>query len=93
MTSVATFPRQRPREIIDEWEDDGEEDTPEEETTILIDELQAFKDDGVKEGEDDTTTAGHLMLMRQREKLTYMRLIEHEMPKLVGELDYINDLA
>lgn len=37
------------------------------------------------ETEDDTTVAGHLMLRQQRQLLYHMRLIEHEMPKLVGE--------
>lgn len=35
--------------------------------------------------DDDTTSAGHLMLREQRRVLYYLRLIEHEMPKLVGE--------
>ncbi|KAG6851196.1 hypothetical protein H0H93_015206 [Arthromyces matolae] len=34
--------------------------------------------------DDDTTTAGHLMLREQRRVLHYLRLIEHEMPKLVA---------
>ncbi|KAG5342172.1 hypothetical protein E4T56_gene14103 [Termitomyces sp. T112] len=34
--------------------------------------------------EDDTSTAGHLMLREQRRVLYYLRLIEHEMPKLVA---------
>lgn len=34
---------------------------------------------------EDTTWAGHQVLAQQREELYYMRLIEHEMPKLVGE--------
>lgn len=33
---------------------------------------------------DDTVSAGHMMLQQQRETLHYLRLIEHEMPKLVG---------
>lgn len=36
------------------------------------------------ETEDDTTVAGHLMLRQQRQLLYHMRLIEHEMPKLVA---------
>lgn len=35
--------------------------------------------------DDDTSSAGHLMLREQRRVLYYLRLIEHEMPKLVGE--------
>ncbi|KAK0198202.1 mitochondrial ribosomal subunit protein-domain-containing protein [Armillaria mellea] len=31
---------------------------------------------------DDTVSAGHMMLQQQRETLHYLRLIEHEMPKL-----------
>ncbi|KAJ7293490.1 mitochondrial ribosomal subunit protein-domain-containing protein [Mycena rebaudengoi] len=34
--------------------------------------------------DDDTTSAGHLMLQGQRQVLYYLRLIEHEMPKLVA---------
>lgn len=34
--------------------------------------------------EDDTTSIGHNMLRQQRQNLFYLRLIEHEMPKLVG---------
>lgn len=38
------------------------------------------------ETEDDTTVAGHIMLRQHRQRLHHMRLIEHEMPNLVGEL-------
>ncbi|THH18926.1 hypothetical protein EW146_g2141 [Bondarzewia mesenterica] len=34
--------------------------------------------------EDDTTAAGHIWLDQQRQTLHYLRLIEHEMPKLVA---------
>ncbi|KAF9787238.1 mitochondrial ribosomal subunit protein-domain-containing protein [Thelephora terrestris] len=34
--------------------------------------------------EDDTTVAGHLMLRQHRQLLYHMRLIEHEIPKLVA---------
>jgi hypothetical protein len=34
---------------------------------------------------DDTSTLGHLVLREQRQRLYYARLIEHEMPKLVGK--------
>ncbi|KAJ7071117.1 mitochondrial ribosomal subunit protein-domain-containing protein [Mycena amicta] len=34
--------------------------------------------------DDDTVAAGHLMLQHQRQLLYYLRLIEHEMPKLVA---------
>ncbi|KAJ3491028.1 hypothetical protein NLI96_g967 [Meripilus lineatus] len=33
---------------------------------------------------DDTTAAGHLMLQQQRRMLYYLRLIEHELPRLVA---------
>jgi small subunit ribosomal protein S35 len=36
--------------------------------------------------DDDTTVGGHLMLRQQRQLLYHLRLIEHEMPKLVGTL-------
>ncbi len=35
---------------------------------------------------DDTSAAGHMVLQQQRRMLYYLRLIEHEMPRLVGEL-------
>ncbi|KAL0071922.1 37S ribosomal protein S24, mitochondrial [Marasmius tenuissimus] len=34
--------------------------------------------------DDDTAAAGHMMLREQRQTLYYLRLIEHEMPKLVA---------
>jgi len=34
--------------------------------------------------DDDTTVAGHIMLRQRRQVLYRMRLIEHEMPKLVA---------
>ncbi|KAG6898070.1 hypothetical protein C0992_006548 [Termitomyces sp. T32_za158] len=34
--------------------------------------------------DDDTSSAGHLMLREQRRVLYYLRLIEHELPKLVA---------
>ncbi|KAE9408188.1 hypothetical protein BT96DRAFT_954130 [Gymnopus androsaceus JB14] len=34
--------------------------------------------------DDDTTSGGHLMLRQQRQTLYYLRLIEHELPKLVA---------
>lgn len=35
---------------------------------------------------DDAPSSGHLILQQQRMLLNYLRLIEHEMPKLVGLL-------
>lgn len=40
--------------------------------------------------DDDTSSLGHLMLRQQRQTLHYLRLIEHEMPKLVGECFFTN---
>ncbi|KAF7310834.1 MRP-S28 domain-containing protein [Mycena chlorophos] len=34
--------------------------------------------------DDDTVAAGHIMLQNHRQLLYYLRLIEHEMPKLVA---------
>ena len=43
--------------------------------------------DDEDEGEvHDISAAGHLWLRQQRRMLYYMRLIEHEVPQLVGEL-------
>lgn len=33
----------------------------------------------------DSSSFGHLILQQQRQLLYYMRLIEYEMPQLVGE--------
>lgn len=41
--------------------------------------------DDIVENENDPSSAGHLYLIQQRQNLHYLRLIEHEMPKLVGE--------
>lgn len=35
--------------------------------------------------DDDIPSSAHDMLREQRQVLNYMRLIEHEMPKLVGQ--------
>jgi hypothetical protein len=40
--------------------------------------------DDIVENENDSSSAGHLYLAQQRQNLHYLRLIEHEMPKLVG---------
>lgn len=41
--------------------------------------------DDIVENQNDSSSAGHLYLMQQRQNLHYLRLIEHEIPKLVGE--------
>jgi hypothetical protein len=41
--------------------------------------------DDIVDSENDTTSAGHIYLLQQQQNLRYLRLIEHEMPKLVGE--------
>jgi hypothetical protein len=41
--------------------------------------------DDIVENDNDSTSIGHLYLDQQRQNLHYLRLIEHEMPKLVGE--------
>ena len=40
----------------------------------------------------DTTSVGHMVIHQQRQALKYMRLIEHEMPKLVGEHQFRSDV-
>lgn len=46
--------------------------------------FESFEDDGTPEIVDAPSGA-HMVLQRERELLHYLRLIEHEMPKLVGE--------
>jgi hypothetical protein len=41
--------------------------------------------DDIVDNEKDISSAGHVYLGQQRQNLHYLRLIEHEMPKLVGE--------
>lgn len=41
--------------------------------------------DDIVENEKDISSVGHVYLGQQRQNLHYLRLIEHEMPKLVGE--------
>jgi hypothetical protein len=41
--------------------------------------------DDIVENENESSSVGHLYLNQQRQHLHYLRLIEHEMPKLVGE--------
>jgi small subunit ribosomal protein S35 len=40
--------------------------------------------DDIVDDENDTTSAGHIYLLQQQQNLRYLRLIEHEMPKLVA---------
>lgn len=51
---------------------------------IQTDDLPVDMDDMVPQSEPDATSAGHLWLRQQRKVLYYMRLIEHELPELVG---------
>lgn len=54
--------------------------------TVQGDELaDAILDLKAQQIGDDTSAAGHMVLQQQRKLLYYLRLIEHEMPKLVGE--------
>lgn len=46
--------------------------------------------DDIVENEGDSSSTGHLFLAQQRQNLRYLRLIEHEMPKLVGECDSVH---
>lgn len=41
--------------------------------------------DDIVDDENDTSSVGHIYLLQQQQNLRYLRLIEHEMPKLVGE--------
>ena len=43
-----------------------------------------MNDDDDSEPLNDTTGVGHMILDQQRQLLHYMRLIENEMPQLVG---------
>jgi len=58
--------------------------------SILEDDMEDIWDQ-LEEPNDveDSPSVGHLVLQQQRLLLNYMRLIEHEMPKLVGEYNFI----
>lgn len=61
-------------------------------------ELENFEDDDVvtafmnskDTGKIDTTSAGHLAMRRDRQILYYLRLIENELPDLVGMLYFLS---
>ncbi|KAH8102543.1 mitochondrial ribosomal subunit protein-domain-containing protein [Cristinia sonorae] len=48
------------------------------------DEMVTLDDLQTPVGNDDVTSAGHMVLRQQRQVLYYMRLIEHDMPNLVA---------
>ncbi|EPQ60567.1 hypothetical protein GLOTRDRAFT_52863 [Gloeophyllum trabeum ATCC 11539] len=52
-----------------------------EEDRLDVDFEADFEDEPIP---NDTSSAGHILLQQQRQTLYYMRLIEHEMPKLVA---------
>lgn len=59
--------------------------------SILEDDMEDLWDQ-IEEPSDieDSPSVGHLVLQQQRLLLNYMRLIEHEMPKLVGGYNSIS---
>jgi hypothetical protein len=56
------------------------DDVPEDE----IDEVLLNSNIGYRKKPEDTSHLGHTLWREQRRKLMYLRLIEHELPKLVG---------
>lgn len=66
-------------------------DTPDGQTgrrthSVLEDDMEDLWDQLEEPADvEDSPSGGHIVLQQQREVLHYMRLIEHEMPKLVGE--------
>jgi hypothetical protein len=86
-----SFPRQLPARDVDiprslrqaaQTEEITEEDFKEAHMPIR----PQWSLDDIVENENDSSSTGHLYLAQQRQNLRYLRLIEHEMPKLVGEL-------
>ncbi|KAI0274765.1 mitochondrial ribosomal subunit protein-domain-containing protein [Gloeopeniophorella convolvens] len=61
-----------------------EDITPEDYRAAQLGTRAEYSADDLVENENDTTSAGHLYLLQQRQNLHYLRLIEHEMPKLVA---------
>ncbi|KZT30657.1 hypothetical protein NEOLEDRAFT_1174047 [Neolentinus lepideus HHB14362 ss-1] len=50
---------------------------------VELDDVLEYENSG-EQPPEDTTVAGHILLEQQRQLLHYMRLIEHECPKLVA---------
>lgn len=54
-------------------------------TSVLEDDMEEILDQWDEFSEvEDSPSAGHIVLQEYRQTLHYFRLIEHEMPKLVG---------
>src|SRR6267154_2254306 len=89
------FPRQLPARATSQFDGDiprslrqaaqSEDITPEDFKGAQMPIRGQWSLDDIVENENDSSSAGHLYLAQQRQNLHYFRLIEHEMPKLVGE--------
>lgn len=54
-------------------------------TSVLEDDMEEILEQWDEFSEvEDSPSAGHIILQEYRQNLHYFRLIEHEMPKLVG---------
>lgn len=81
VTSSSTFQPRRTASTAKEFEDEGGRRT----TSVLEEDM----DELAEQWDDtpdivDTPSGGHIMLQQFRQTLHYLRLIEHELPKLVG---------
>jgi hypothetical protein len=82
VTSSPTFQPRRAAGIAQEL--DGEEEGRRT-RSVLEDDMDELVEQWDETSEvEDSPSAGHIMLQEHRQTLHYLRLIEHEMPKLVG---------
>lgn len=80
-SSPAFQPRRGGPGIIQEPEEEEGRRT----RSILEDDMDELVEQWDETSEiEDSPSAGHIMLQEYRQTLHYLRLIEHEMPKLVG---------
>lgn len=78
-------------DLYDFHDDEAEEVEEEDVENMEDDERDDFlAEHGYKPKPEDATQLGHTLWKEQRRRLLYLRLIEHELPKLVGKSGYFD---
>ena len=81
VTSSPIFHPRRASGIVQEFEEEEGRRT----RSVLEDDMDELDEQWDDTSEvEDSPSSGHIMLQEFRQTLHYFRLIEHEMPKLVG---------
>jgi len=88
-TSVRSFltssPAFQPRRAAGNVQELEEEEDGRRTRSVLEDDMDELVEQWDETSEvEDSPSSGHIMLQELRQTLHYLRLIEHEMPKLVG---------